>query len=185
MFVGTKRVVTSGSMALVSLSGVMQAQTNGGTGCVPEFIVGKLGGLVRRSFVGRCLGRKRIKISFYRGALECLSIGIAIRNTRGVSSLSHECAFMSGRPLNTVSNIALNVILKGRFGKGVGCLIGSFLVRLRNLTPLYVPVGGVKGRTHNLPRTVSKTFRSSGRIVVFPTNVYSHQVGSNDVGSLT
>lgn len=157
---------------------MLQAGTSGRCGCVPGFIASCLGEVIRRSRVGVFLSRSGsgIKISFLRTYVSFLSTGMSIGNVRGLPG-SKLCAFISGRPLNKRSKITLNCILKHRCSKGIGCLMGSLLVGLHKLTPLYVPVGGAKGRTGSFPGVIRTKFRSSGRLVVFPTKLYSHHCG--------
>lgn len=170
--------VTSSSLFLVSVSGVLRAGTPGRCGCVPGFIISCLGEVMRRRRLGIFLhsSGSGIKISFLKTYLRFLSTGLRIGNLRGVPG-SNLCAFISGRPLKKRSNISLKCVLKHRFSKGIGCLIGSLLVGLRNLTPLYVPVGGANGRTGSFPGVMRTKFGSSSRLVVFPTKLYSQQRG--------
>lgn len=163
----------------MSVSGVLQAGTPGRCGCVPGFVISCLGGVIRRRRVGIFLHRSGsgLKMSFLRTSLSFLSTGMRMEKRRGLPR-SNLCAFISGRPLKKRSNMTLNCILNGRCGKGIGCLIGSLLVGLHKLTPLYVPVGGAKGRTGSFPGVIRTKFGSSSRLVVFPTKLYSEHRGN-------
>lgn len=171
-------------MFLVSVRGVLGAGTKGGCGCVPHFIISCLGHVIRRSRLGIFLGSSGggIKISFLRTYVRFLSTGIRVGNLRGLPR-GNGYAFIDGRPLKKRSKITLKCVLKGRCGNGMHCLIGSLLVGLRNLTPLYVPVGGANSRSESFPGVMRTKFTSSGRVVVFPTKLYSHERNKR-VGSL-
>lgn len=166
------------NVARVSVGRMLQRGTPSTTHGVPNFVISCLVHAIRRSRLGRVLHQCRSgsKMTFVRRLVKCFSLGLRLMGRRGVPTRK-QCVFTSGRPLNKLSKVYLSTVVNKHFSKGVHCLIGSLLLCLSGLESVFIPVGGRKTRKGGGTRLVRGTCTSSGRVVAFPTNLYSHGRG--------
>ncbi len=143
---------------------------------LPHFIIGFLGHHVRRRRVGSYVRRTRRprNIKFFARTLGCINVDCGIHNTRGLSP-GGQFVFTDGRPLKKPRTLVVNSIVHGCCNRDFQIPIGGVLTRFRPLSRFFAPMDVNKThRDHSVDTNVRRVFSDPCRILVCPTNGYTH-----------
>lgn len=112
---------------------------------------------------------------FCEQALKYLDIKLEIEGLENVPADGSLYTFASNHPLGAVDGITLCSIIGRKYGP-VGMLVNDFLLFLKPLAPLGIPVNKVGSQSRNLPIAINNSFASKDQIFIFPAGICSRKI---------
>lgn len=171
----------------------------------PRFLVRWMERFIHQDFINGFLTQGYEGTEFCRECLEYLDVKIDVRglenldvairdnanvlnmseNGKTVSRLAGGAAgrarltFASNHPLGGVDGIALLGVISERTGKPVRLLVNDFLMNIKPIAPLSVPVNKMGGQSRSLPAQVRAIYESDDDILVFPAGKCSRKMNGH------
>lgn len=112
---------------------------------------------------------------FCEQTLKYLDIKIEIEGLENIPSDGTLYTFSSNHPLGAVDGITLCALIGRNYGE-VKMLVNDFLLFLKPLAPLGVPVNKVGAQSRNLSAAVNNAFESNDQIFIFPAGICSRKI---------
>lgn len=84
--------------------------------------------------------------------------------------------FASNHPLGGVDGVAVAGVVGENFGPNVRLLVNDFLMALKGLAPICVPINKTGGQARNLPTLIKEAYQSDNNMVVFPAGLCSRKI---------
>ena len=172
---------------------------------IPRFLVRWMERFIHQDFINGFLTQGYEGTEFCRKCLEYLDVKIDVRglenldaatgdNTQALNMLDNGSAvswlaggaadrarltFASNHPLGGVDGIALLGVISERTGKPVRLLVNDFLMNIKPIASLSVPVNKMGGQNRNLPAQVKAIYESDDDILVFPAGKCSRKMNGH------
>jgi len=147
---------------------------------IPRFLVRWMERFIHQDFINGFLTQGYEGTEFCRKCLEYLDVKIDVR---GLENLDAVCTtrltFASNHPLGGVDGIALLGVISERTGKPVRLLVNDFLMNIKPIASLSVPVNKMGGQNRNLPAQVKAIYESDDDILVFPAGKCSRKTNGH------
>lgn len=115
-------------------------------------------------------------VEFCTKSLEHLGIGLDVSGLENVPDDGTLYTFVSNHPLGGIDGIALGSIVGENFGGKVRYLVNDFLMLIKGLAPICVPINKVGGQSRNLPKLIDDAFKSDNHMIVFPAGICSRKI---------
>lgn len=114
-------------------------------------------------------------VDFCKGALEYLGVSLEVE---GLENLPREgrFTFASNHPLGGIDGIALGAVVGSRYDGRIKYLVNDFLMAVKGLAPICVPISKTGGQSRNLPELIDGAFRSDSQILIFPAGLCSRRI---------
>ncbi len=113
---------------------------------------------------------------FCEEVLDLLGIDIEVEGLENVPNDGTLYTFVSNHPLGGVDGIALCGIIGRNFGE-VKMLVNDFLLFIKPIAPMCIPVNKTGSQCRNLPALVDGAFKSDSQLLLFPAGLCSRKVG--------
>ena len=172
---------------------------------IPRFLVRWMERFIHQDFINGFLTQGYEGTEFCRKCLEYLDVKIEVKglenieaavgdnehalnmsdNGSAASGLAGGAAdrarltFASNHPLGGVDGIALLGVISERTGKPVRLLVNDFLMNIKPIASLSVPVNKMGGQNRNLPAQVKAIYESDDDILVFPAGKCSRKMNGH------
>ena len=85
--------------------------------------------------------------------------------------------FASNHPLGGVDGIALVSIVGRHFGENIRLLVNDFLMSVKGISEMSIPVSKTGAQARDLPAKVAEIYNSPNNIVIFPAGLCSRKTG--------
>lgn len=143
---------------------------------IPRFVVNWLKRFIHQDWMNAYLSRGYEGAAFCDDVLEQLDIKIEVEGLERVPKDGTRYTFASNHPLGGADGIALCGLISREFGP-VKMPVNDFLMYLKPLAPLCVPINKVGGQTRSLPQLLDEAFRSEDHLMIFPAGACSRRIG--------
>lgn len=113
-------------------------------------------------------------VPFCEQVLKILDISVEVEGLENVPVDGSSYTFVSNHPLGGVDGITLAGIIGRNFGD-VRMLVNDFLLFMKPIAPMCIPVNKVGGQARNLPALVDEAFSSDKQLLIFPAGLCSRK----------
>ena len=142
---------------------------------LPGFVVRFFKRFVRQDWMNSILSRGYKGAAFCDDTLEQMDVKIEVEGLENVPKDGSRYTFASKHPLGGADGIALCGVISREFGQ-VKMPVNDFLLFIKPLAPLCVPINKVGGQVRNLPQLLDEAFQSQDQILMFPAGVCSRKI---------
>ncbi len=144
---------------------------------VPRFVYSWMKRLVHEDFINEYLRQGREGVDFCQGVLEYLHVTIDVEGQENLPDTANGyCTFVSNHPLGAIDGVTLGAILGKHYDGHIRYLVNDFLMNLRGLAPLCVPVNKIGRQAHNLPQMVEQIYSGENHVILFPAGLCSRRI---------
>ncbi len=112
---------------------------------------------------------------FCKKTLEYLDIKVEVEGLENIPADGTLYTFASNHPLGGIDGMTLCSVLGSKYGS-VKMLVNDFLMFLKPLAPISVPINKVGGQVRNLPQLINEIFGSDDQIFIFPAGLCSRKI---------
>ena len=126
---------------------------------IPHFIYSWMKRLIHQDFINVYLKQEREGVDFCQGTIEYLKVTVDVEGEENLPPMDAPyCTFVSNHPLGAIDGVTLGAILGKHYEGRIRYLVNDFLMNLRGLAPLCVPVNKIGHQAHNLPQIVEQLY---------------------------
>jgi len=144
---------------------------------IPGFIVRWMEKFFHQDFINAFLTEGYEGIEFCEKCLEYLDIKLDVK---GLEELQipegAKLTFASNHPLGGADGIAMVYLIGKRLSRPVKLVVNDFLMYLKGLAPMCVPVNKLGGQSRNLPQQIRQIYESDNDILMFPSGKCSRVI---------
>lgn len=144
---------------------------------IPKWFINWLKRFIHQDYLNGFFTRGYEGVEFCSEALKYLDIDIEVEGLENVvvpeGSLM---TFASNHPLGGVDGIALVSVIGNHFGENVKVMVNDFLMFLKGLAPLCIPINKTGGQSRNLPLLVQQMYQSDNNVIVCPAGLCSRKI---------
>ena len=143
---------------------------------VPSFVVTLVEKLFHMDYLNAYLEKGYEGVEFCTECLKYLRVKIEVE---GLDRLSPDgrYTFASNHPLGGIDGVAVCEVFGRFFGGDIGFMVNDFLMNIKGLAPLMVPVNKVGGQSKELASRTNALFDSSSQVIIFPSGKCSRKIG--------
>ncbi len=147
---------------------------------IPRFLVRWMERFIHQDFINDFLTQGYEGTEFCRKCLEYLDVKIDVKGLENLDATDRaKLTFASNHPLGGVDGIALLGVISERTGKPVRLLVNDFLMNIKPIASLSVPVNKMGGQSRDLPAQVKAIYESDDDILVFPAGKCSRKINGH------
>ncbi len=161
------------SQGLIDLDQVVATKFRGKK--IPAFVVGWLKKFIHQDFLNDILSDDSEGVAFCEHTLERMNVTVEVEGLENVPSDGTLYTFASNHPLGGVDGLALCSIIGRRFGE-VKMPVNDFLMYIKPLEPLFLPVNKTGSLARSLPAMLDAAFHSDDQILIFPAGICSRRI---------
>lgn len=150
-------------------------------GKTPRLLVWLIKRLLHQDWLNAYFSQGYEGVEFCENAVKYLNVTLKVEGLEDIP-LQGRYTFVSNHPLGGADGVALAGVIGRRFG-GIRLMVNDFLMNLKGLAPLCIPVhakiktkGNEIGNQHrDLPRLTDEIFASDNQILMFPAGLCSRK----------
>ncbi|HCZ22982.1 MAG TPA: glycerol acyltransferase [Rikenellaceae bacterium] len=142
---------------------------------IPTFLVNALRRFIHQDFMNSIIAKSGDGVEFCTNTIKELNVEMTVRGLENVPNDGSLYTFASNHPLGGVDGLALASIVGRNFGS-VRLLVNDFLMFIKPLAPLCVPINVQGSQSRNLPSLIDQAFRSDEQMVIFPAGLCSRKI---------
>ena len=150
---------------------------------IPRFLVQWMERFIHQDYINGFLTQGYEGAEFCRKCLEYLDVKIDVRGIENLDAIISadpvhraKLTFASNHPLGGVDSIALLGVISERTGKPSRLLVNDFLMNIKPIASLSVPVNKMGGQSRGLPAQVRAIYESDDDILIFPAGKCSRKI---------
>lgn len=160
----------------IDIERIIKARMGSKAKYVPRFVFSWLKDFIHQDFINTYLRRGKVGVDFCKYAVEYLGVNLTVE---GKENLPPKDAgyytFVSNHPLGAIDGVTLGMIIGEHYDGKVKYLVNDFLMNLKGLAPLCVPVNKVGNQARNLPEMVESMFSGEQHVIMFPAGLCSRR----------
>ena len=144
---------------------------------VPGFLLRIIKRMIHQDFLNEFLSKGYTGAEFCREAIRRLDIKEEIEGLENLKDIPEgaHCTFACNHPLGGVDGVIMLDILLPFFDGKVRLLVNDFLMSLKGLSPLCIPVNKTGGQSKGLASAVHGAFDSDNEMLIFPAGQCSRK----------
>ena len=142
---------------------------------LPGFVVRFFKRFVHQDWMNSILARGYKGADFCDDTLSLMDIKIEVEGLENVPRDGTLYTFASNHPLGGVDGLALCSLITRQFGP-MKMLVNDFLLYIKPIAPLCVPINKVGSQARNLPQMIDEAYRSDNHLLMFPSGSASRRV---------
>lgn len=158
---------------LIDLDGIVTAKFKGKK--IPRWVMGFFKRFIHQDWMNSMLRRGYDGAEFCDDLLEQMDVKIEVEGLENVPADGTRYTFASNHPLGAVDGIALCSLITRHFGP-MKMLVNDFLLYIKPLAPLCVPINKVGSQARNLPQMIDEAYGSDNHLLMFPAGSCSRKV---------
>lgn len=162
------------SVGLIDLDVIVATRMKGKK--IPRFFVSWLKKFLHQDFLNSLLEPGIEGAAFCEHCLKKMDVSVDVEGLEGVPADGTLYTFVSNHPLGGIDGVTLCGLIGKRFGS-VRMLVNDFLMFIKPLAPLCVPVSKIGSQARNLPQLVDEAFASNDQMLIFPAGLCSRKQG--------
>lgn len=145
---------------------------------IPKFIINWLKKFVHQDFLNSFFVQGYEGAEFCRETLKYLDVKMEVEGLENLDLLPEgaHCTIASNHPLGGVDGVAVLGVVAEHFNGKIRLLVNDFLMAIKGLAPICVPVNKMGAQSRNLGMQVSEAYDSDNEIMIFPAGVCSRKI---------
>lgn len=144
---------------------------------IPQPLLNWAKRLIHQDFINAYLVQGYDGVDFCEKCLEYLDVKVEVKGMENIDrSGATKYTFVSNHPLGGIDGVTLGMVVGKVFNGGIRYLVNDFLMNLKGLAPLCVPVNKVGGQSRELVRLADEAFHSGNQMLMFPSGKCSRYI---------
>ena len=161
----------------IDIEAIVKARAGKHARFIPRFVYSWLKGLIHQDFINTYLKQGREGVDFCQGVIEYLGVTVDVEGEENLPSADEGfCTFVSNHPLGAIDGVTLGAVLGRRYDGQIKYLVNDFLMNLKGLAPLCVPINKIGSQARNLPEMVEQIFSGQNHVIMFPAGLCSRRI---------
>lgn len=144
---------------------------------IPQFLLNWVKRLIHQDYINSYLVQGYDGVEFCEKCLEYLDVKVEVKGMENIDASGEtRYTFVSNHPLGGIDGVTLGMVVGKVFDGKIRYLVNDFLMSLKGLAPLCVPVNKVGGQSRDLARLVDEAFQSENQMLMFPSGKCSRLI---------
>lgn len=145
---------------------------------IPKWFISWVKRLIHQDFLNGFFIKGYEGVEFCTETVKYLDIKLEVEGLERVKvPEGSRITFASNHPLGGVDGVAIAGLVGTHFGeKGIRLLVNDFLMALKGLQPLSIPVNKTGAQARDLPQKVAEIYNSEANVVIFPAGLCSRKI---------
>lgn len=143
---------------------------------LPGFIKSFIKKFIHLDFINEFAVRGYEGVEFCSEAIKYVDVQLQVEGLENVPNDGTRYTFVSNHPLGGIDGIALGGIIGEKFGDNVTYLLNDFLMHLKGLATIGIPVNKTGTQSKELPRLINEAFQSDKHMILFPSGKCSRKI---------
>ena len=141
----------------------------------PGWVIRVARKLLHEDFLNTIFRQGYTGVEFAEKALEFMHITLQVEGLEKIPSEGH-FTVASNHPLGGDDALALVSLFGRKFNGNIRTMVNDFLMVLKQLNGIFVPVNKIGGQSRDLPAQTDAIFRSDAQILMFPAGKCARRV---------
>ncbi len=151
---------------------------------VPGFVFRWLKEFIHEDFINTYLRQGNVGVEFCLKGVEYLGVDVEIQGRENLPPSGGRYIFVSNHPLGGIDGVTLGGVLGREYDGKVVYLVNDFLMNLKGLAPLCVPVNLVGRQSRQSSEQVAEAFRGERHPIMFPAGLCSRRQSDGSIRDL-
>lgn len=145
---------------------------------IPRFLVNWMKKLIHQDFINGFLTEGYEGTEFCRECMKYLDVDVKVEGLENLDKVPQGSHYIlaSNHPLGGIDGVALLSVISQHSGGRVRLLVNDFLMAVKGLAPLCIPVNKMGRQSRSLAAKVSEIFHSENEIMIFPAGICSRKI---------
>lgn len=144
---------------------------------IPKWFINRMKSFIHQDFLNEFLVRGHEGVEFCTETMNYLNVGLEVEGLENVVvPEGARLTFVSNHPLGGVDGVAVGSVVGENFPGGVRLLVNDFLMALKGLAPICVPINKTGGQSRALSAMVREAYSSPDNMIVFPAGLCSRKI---------
>lgn len=144
---------------------------------VPKFVINLLKKLIHQDFINEYLRQGYVGVDFCEYCLKYLDVKVEVEGIENLPSdaQGERYTFVCNHPLGAIDGVTMGMVLGRHYNGRIKYLVNDFLMNLKGLAPLCIPVNKMGKQARSFPQVVEAGFTSENHIIMFPAGLCSRR----------
>lgn len=161
----------------IDLEEIVRSKAGKNARYIPGFLIGWMKKFIHQDFINDYLKQGYKEIDFCENCLAYLNVNVEVEGQENLDTGGGKrYTFVSNHPLGAIDGVTLGMVLGRMFDGNIKYLLNDFLMFLKGLAPLGIPINKLGGQTRNLPRLIDEAFHSDTQMILFPAGLCSRKI---------
>ena len=144
---------------------------------IPKWILNWIKKFIHQDFLNEMATRNFEGVDFCIESMKYLDIKLDVEGVENVVlPEGARMTFASNHPLGGADGVANASVIAQHFDKNLRFLVNDFLMALKGLAPICVPVNKTGGQARDLPLLIKEVYHSDATLMVFPAGLCSRKI---------
>lgn len=144
---------------------------------IPAFLLNLAKRIIHQDYINSFLVQGYDGVEFCEKCLEYLDVKVEVKGMEKIDPADGKrYTFVSNHPLGGIDGVTMGMVVGKVFDGKIRYLVNDFLMSLKGLAPLCVPVNKVGGQSRDLARLVDEAFQSENQMLMFPAGKCSRLI---------
>ncbi|MCF0176415.1 MAG: 1-acyl-sn-glycerol-3-phosphate acyltransferase [Bacteroidales bacterium] len=169
--------MTTGQGDLIDIEAIVRTKLGSKADRIPAWIYRLLPKIIHQDFINVYLKEGRRGVDFCEGVIDYLGVEVEVQGLENIPAEDGRFTFVSNHPLGAIDGVTLGAVLGKRYDGKVKYLVNDFLMNLKGLAPLCVPINKTGGQSRNLPALLDEAFfHPENQVIMFPAGLCSRKI---------
>jgi len=162
---------------LIDLDQVVKEKAPGIYNKIPKFIISFLKKKIHQDELNEILTMYADKdgVDFMQSCIEYFHLNLQVYGLDKIDK-NRRYIFASNHPLGGMDGICLAAIVGEKFDKKIKYPVNDFLLYLKNLRSIFVPINKHGAQSKNTANLMNEAFESDNQIITFPAGLCSRKI---------
>ena len=149
-----------------------------GEGKIPKFVIDWAKRFIHQDYINGFLKQGYTGVDFCERCMEYLDVTINVEGMEHLDGFPEDArfTFVSNHPLGGIDGIALGMVFGRRFDGRIKYLVNDFLMNVKGIAPMCVPINVGGAQSRDLPRLIDEAFASDNHMIMFPAGLCSRRI---------
>lgn len=145
---------------------------------IPHFIVNWIKNFIHQDYINEFLTQGYEGADFCRECMKFLDVDIKVEGFENLDKIPEGSHYTlaSNHPLGGIDGVAVLSVITEHSGGRVRLLANDFLMSIKGLAPLCVPINKIGAQARNLPKLINEAFQSDNEMMIFPAGLCSRKI---------
>lgn len=149
-----------------------------GKGRIPHFLISWAKKFLHEDYINGYLSQGYTGVDFCENCMKYLDVTVNVEGMENLDGFPEDArfTFVSNHPLGGIDGIALGMVFGRRYDGRIKYLVNDFLMNVRGLAPLCVPINMIGSQSRDLPARLDEAFCSENQVIIFPAGLCSRRI---------
>ncbi len=144
---------------------------------IPKWLINWLKRFIHQDFLNGMATKGYEGLDFCTESMKYLDVTLDVHGLENVVvPEGSRLTFVSNHPLGGPDGVAVASIVGQHFGSNIRLMVNDFLMALKGLAPICIPINKTGGQSRNLPRLIKEGYESDNNMIIFPAGLCSRRI---------